>query len=106
MDVPGAALLNVIWRTEPNFIEAVSRKIKMGRQPRSGDSSLAIGPFDPDWDRRWYLHPRPFRSIVKDQLLQFPPDFPNQALDQLSTSQSGKMSAKASESLTLSSLRC
>jgi hypothetical protein len=23
-------------------------KIKMGRQPRSGDSSLAIGPFDPD----------------------------------------------------------
>jgi hypothetical protein len=27
-------------------------EIKMGRQPRSGDSSLAIGPFDPDWDRR------------------------------------------------------
>ena len=27
-------------------------KVKMGRQPRSGDSSLAIGPFDPDWDRR------------------------------------------------------
>ena len=28
------------------------RKYKMGRQPRSGDTSLAIGPFDPDWDRR------------------------------------------------------
>jgi hypothetical protein len=27
-------------------------KLKMGRQPRSGDTSLAIGPFDPDWDRR------------------------------------------------------
>jgi len=27
-------------------------KIKMGRQPRSGDDSLAIGPFDPERDRR------------------------------------------------------
>jgi hypothetical protein len=26
--------------------------IKMGRQPRSGDLSLAIGPFDPETDRR------------------------------------------------------
>jgi hypothetical protein len=26
MDASGAALLNVTWRTEPNFIEAVSRK--------------------------------------------------------------------------------
>jgi len=31
---------------------AKALKLKMGRQPRSGDSSLAIGPFDPDWDRR------------------------------------------------------
>ncbi len=29
-----------------------TRKLKMGRQPRSGDTSLATGPFDPDWDRR------------------------------------------------------
>jgi len=27
-------------------------KIKMGRQPRSGDVSLAIGPLDPEMDRR------------------------------------------------------
>jgi hypothetical protein len=27
-------------------------KIKMGRQPRSGDFSLAIGPLDPEADRR------------------------------------------------------
>ena len=27
-------------------------QIKMGRQPRSGDVSLAIGPLDPETDRR------------------------------------------------------
>jgi hypothetical protein len=27
-------------------------EIKMGRQPRSGDFSLAIGPLDPEMDRR------------------------------------------------------
>lgn len=27
-------------------------KTKMGRQPRSGDFSLAIGPLDPEMDRR------------------------------------------------------
>jgi hypothetical protein len=29
-------------------IQKKIKQIKMGRQPRSGDSSLAIGPFDPD----------------------------------------------------------
>jgi len=40
-----ASSLRLIFREEES-------EIKMGRQPRSGDVSLAIGPFDPDWDRR------------------------------------------------------
>src|ERR1019366_7418767 len=30
----------------------IARKIKIGRQPRSGYVSLAIGPLDPERDRR------------------------------------------------------
>ena len=45
---------NIGWRAgcKIRMPRPWSLKIKMGRQPRSGDFSLAIGPLDPETDRR------------------------------------------------------
>jgi hypothetical protein len=37
----------------------------MGRKPRSGDSSLARGPFDPDWIGGDTSYARPTKTEVK-----------------------------------------